>query len=64
MYDNYRAKLIELSHSVKLNYYYQLLGLNHGNMFKFMKGDNSAIKLDKLEMLIELIKNDLSKKIA
>lgn len=55
----YRLFLKGISYSVKLNYYYKMLGLDHSNMTKFMQGNDKVVNIKKLELLTNYIKNDL-----
>lgn len=64
MYGDIRRFLLEISHCVKLTYYCKLLNIDSGNLTKFMKGYDKAVYIDKLVSLCDLIRNDLSKKIA
>lgn len=59
-----RVKLLILSHSVKLNYYCNLININPSCLTRFLKGSDNAISLDKLNLLLNVIKNDLNQKIA
>lgn len=57
----YREFLNGISHSVKLSYYCNMLGIDSSNLYKFLKGNNNVINVNKLELLVNYIKNDLSK---
>lgn len=58
---DYRKWLNDISHSVKLSHYYSLLGIDNSNMTKYLKGNDNVIKSYKVELLVNLIKNDLTK---
>lgn len=64
MYSDIRSYLVRLSHSVKLNYYCKQLEIDSGNLTKFIKGYDRAVHIDKLIQLCNLIRMDLSEKIA
>ena len=53
-----------MSHSVKLKYYCEQLGIKRSNLSQFLRGYDRSISIDKLEMLCDLIRSDLSEKIA
>lgn len=64
MYSDIRFWLTEISHSVKLNYYCRMVSIDPGNLTKFIKGYDRAVHLDKLIQLVNVIRSDLSEKIA
>ena len=64
MYSDIRLWLTEISHSVKLNYYCKLVGVDSGNLTKFIRGYDKAVYIDKLIELQDLIRSDLLKKIG
>lgn len=59
-----RNWFILISHNVKISSYTKLLGIDNGSFTKFIKGQDNAVKKDRLEDLRRLIINDLSSKIA
>lgn len=59
-----RLWFTDIAQSINMSYYCKQVGINKGNMSKFLSGSNNVISINKLVELQELIVKDLSKKIA
>ena len=64
MYSDLRSFLVRISHSVKINYYCKIVGINHANLSKFIHGYDKAVDIDKLIKLRDYIIDDLNEIIA
>lgn len=64
MYCDIRSWLVDISHSVKLNYYCKIVCIDPANLTKFIKGYDRAVHIEKLVQLVDVIRSDLSEKIG
>ena len=64
LYSDLRSFLVRISHSVKINYYCKLLGINQANVSKFIRGYDHAVDINKLLLLRDYIIEDLNEIIA